>query len=198
MSSSGTCVGFTVHCLLQTWVSFITVRLNRWWKWFLSKQSGKQKPGKDRSFSIHCASHNSYVRKQFTSKCNAHKLFFICLPFFSVFLLEHCQDFKLILRSKQLASVVVCYVITLVIELPNRIVYDEWSGANQCVDIGKMHKWQAFGTDKVAMYCFHLIWRCCQFHSHDRKLRLFQFLIEITFLVIVWNYWISHERCLSS
>ena len=44
---------------------------------------------------------------------------------FSVFLLEHCQDFKLILRSKQLASVVVCHVITLVIELPNRIVYDE-------------------------------------------------------------------------
>ena len=64
------------------------------------------------------------LEKQFTSKFNAHKLFFICLPF-SVFLLEHCQDFKLILRSKQLASVVVCHVITLVIELPNRIVYDE-------------------------------------------------------------------------
>ena len=57
-----------------------------------------------------------------------------------MFLLEDCQDFKLILRSKQLASVVVCHVITLVIELPNRIVYDECSGANQCVDIGKMHK----------------------------------------------------------
>ena len=40
-----------------------------------------------------------------------------------------------------------------------------------------MHKWQAFGTGKVAVYCLHLIWRCCQFHSHDRKLRLFQFLM---------------------
>ena len=50
--------------------------------------------------------------------------FSFAFRFFGV-LLEHCQDFKLILRSKQLASVVVCHVITLVIELPNRIVYDE-------------------------------------------------------------------------
>ena len=57
-----------------------------------------------------------------------------------MFLLERCQDFKLNLRSKQLASGVVCHAITLVSELPNRIVYDECSGARQCVDIGKMLK----------------------------------------------------------
>ena len=57
-----------------------------------------------------------------------------------MFLLERCQDFKLNLRSKQLASGVVCHAITLVSELPNRIVYDECNGARQCVDIGKMLK----------------------------------------------------------
>lgn len=57
-----------------------------------------------------------------------------------MFLLERCQDFKLILRSKQLASGVVCHAITLVSELPNRVVYDERSGARQCVDLGKMRK----------------------------------------------------------
>ena len=196
MASRGTRVGFTIHCLLPTWVSFTTVRLNRWWKWFLSMQSGKQKPGKDRSFSIHCASHNSYVRKQFTSKCNAHKLFFICLPFFRCFYwnIVKILNWFCVLNSWQaLWSATWSHWW-----LNYLIVLFTTSEAERTNVLSKMHKWQAFGTGKVAMYCFHLIWRCCQFHSHDRKLRLFQFLIEITFLVIVWNYWISHERCLSS
>ena len=58
----------------------------------------------------------------------------------------------------------------------------------------RSNAWLDHGTGKVALYCFNLIWRYCQFHSHDRKLRLFQFLIEIRFLVIVWNYLISHKK----
>ena len=56
--------------------------------------------------------------------------------------------------------------------------------------------WLDHETGNVAVYCFHFICRCCQFqglYSHDRKWRLFQFLIQIAFLVVVWNYWISHE-----
>ena len=48
---------------------------------------------------------------------------------------------------------------------------------------------------------FHFICCCSQFqglYSHDQKWRLFQFVIKIMFIVIVLNYWISHERCLSS
>ena len=60
--------------------------------------------------------------------------------FFLVFLLERCQEFKFFLRSRQLASSVVCRATALVIELPNRIVYDGCTGARQCVEMGKMLK----------------------------------------------------------
>ena len=57
-----------------------------------------------------------------------------------MFLLESCQEFKFFLRSRQLASGVVCRATALVIELPNRIVYDGCTGARQCVEIGKVLK----------------------------------------------------------
>ena len=51
--------------------------------------------------------------------------------------------------------------------------------------------WLDQGMGNVVVYFFHFICCCSQFqglYSHDQKWRLFQFVIEITFIVIVLNY----------